>query len=147
MLVINLCIAVFVIGSAIALIAQRDLWPFSPYPMFAALQQPELDILDVVGITANGSEEIPLAPSRRTSLVAGTRFRTLLDRLTKSGSEPELRSYLASLAQRYAADDAEDRAPLKLVRLYRTRWHTAPEQQPPAQQIDRRLLAELDLSR
>jgi hypothetical protein len=71
----------------------------------------------------------------------------LLDRLTENGSEPELRTYLASLARGYADDDAEGRAPLKFVRLYRTRWQTAPEQQPPVRQIDRRRLAELDLSR
>jgi hypothetical protein len=145
MLLINLCIAVFVIGSSLSLIMQRDIWPFSPYPMFAALQPPELDNLDVVGITANGSEEIALAPSRRTSIVAGTRFQTLLDRLIEGGSEPELRTYLAALAQRYEDSHSEGQARLKFVRVYKTRWHAAPEQQPPARRVDRRLLAQLDL--
>jgi hypothetical protein len=84
-LAVNLSIAAFAVGSAVSLITRRELWPFSPYPMFASLQTPELVVLDVVGLSASDSEEIPLAPSRRTSILTGSRYRTALDRLVEDG--------------------------------------------------------------
>ena len=146
-LAVNLCAAVFLLGSAVSLIAQRELWPFSPYPMFAALQGPELTRHDVVGLSAKDSKEIPLAPSRRTSLVAGTRYREMLDRLVANGSESEIRAYLANAAAGYERARPIADPPLRSVRLYRSRWQARPHESPPARRVDRRLLAEIELGR
>ena len=146
-LAVNLLVALFVTGSAVALVIQRDFWPFSHYPMFAALQPPELDILEVVGIDSTGAEEIPLAPSRRSSLVAGARYRAMLDRLIENGTEPEIRAYLESAARWYARARSDDTGRLRAVRLYRSRWQAVPDDEPPARRIGRQLLAEVNLGR
>jgi hypothetical protein len=145
-LAVNLSIAAFAVGSAVSLITQRELWPFSPYPMFASLQTPELVVLDVVGLSAGDSEEIPLAPSRRTSILTGSRYRTALDRLVEGGSEQEIRAYLAYAARRYEAARSSRQPPLGVVRLYKSRWQAVPQERPPARRVDRTLLAELTLS-
>jgi len=114
--------------------------------MFAALQPPELDILEVVGIDATNSREISLAPSRRTSIVGGARYGAMLDRLVQNGTEPEIRIYLAKAARRYE-NEQSDRGALRAVRLYKSRWLATPADNPPARRIGRQLLAELNLDR
>ena len=146
-LAVNLLVAFFLTGSAVSLIRQRDFWPFSPYPMFAALQPAEMEILEVVGIASTDSNEISLAPSRRTSIVAGTRHRVTLERLIENGTEPEIRRYLANTARRYEQSQSPDKGTLRAVRLYKSRWHAVPGEHPPAQRIGRQLLAELNLGR
>jgi hypothetical protein len=115
--------------------------------MFAAVQGPELTLLDVVGISANDSTEIPLAPSRRTSIIAGTRYREVLDRLVALGSEAEIRAYLANAAGRYERLRPVEDPSLRGVRLYRSRWLAVQHEWPPARRVDRRLLTEIELSR
>jgi hypothetical protein len=144
--VVNLAMAFFVTGSAVALIAQRDFWPFSHYPMFAALQPPELEFLEVVGVDATNTDEISLAPSRRTSIVGGTRYRTTLDLLTQHGTEAEIRAYLTQAARRYEGTQSGSGA-LRAVRLYKSHWRATPAENPPARRVDRQLLAELNLDR
>ena len=146
-LVVNLCVAIFLTGSAVALITQRDFWPFSHYPMFAALQGPEMEMLEVVGIAAKDAEEIPLAPSRRHSIIAGARYRVTLSRLIGNGTESDTREYLASVAREYEHARSGDKTPLEAVRLYRSRWQAVPGDDPPARRIGRQLLAELNLAR
>ena len=146
-LAVNLFVALFLCGSAISVITQRDFWPFSNYPMFAALQPPEVRVLEVVGIRAGDSEEVPLAPSRRTSIVAGARYRMTLDRLLAYGSELELHDYLQDVARRYEGARADERPTFQAVRLYRTQWRAVPDESPPVRRIGRRLLLELNLSR
>jgi len=146
-LTVNLCVAGFILGSALSLITQRELWPFSPYPMFAALQGPEQLILEVVGVSASDSEEIQLAPSRRTAIIAGTRYREALNRLVDGGSEIEIRAYLADAARRYEHARSVQHSPLRGVRLYRSRWQAMPHEWPPARRVDRVLLSEIDLRR
>ena len=105
--------------------------------MFANLQTPELVVLDVVGLSASDSEEIPLAPSRRTSVLTGSRYRTALDRLVEDGSESEIRGYLAYAARRYEAARLSRQPPLGVVRLYKSRWQAVPQERPPARRVDR----------
>jgi hypothetical protein len=145
-LTVNLLVAFFVTGSAVSLITQRDFWPFSHYPMFAALQPPELELLEVVGVDSTNSEEISLAPSRRTSIVGGPRYRATLDLLVQNGTEPEIRASLATAARRYEHTQPDSVA-LRAVRLYKSRWRATPGETPPVRRIDRQLLAELHLDR
>ena len=146
-LAVNLCVAGFVLGSAVSLITQRELWPFSPYAMFAAVQGPEQLMLDVVGVSAASSEEILLAPSPRTKIIAGTRYREMLNRLVEIGSDREIRTYLADVAQRYEDDRPADAPRLRAVRLYKSRWRTMPDEWPPARRVEQVLVTEIDLSR
>ena len=146
-LAINLCVAGFVLGSAVSLITQRELWPFSPYTMFAALQGPEQLMLDIVGVSATSSEEIQLAPSPRTKIIAGTRYREMLNRLVEIGSESEIRTYLADVAHRYEDERPADVPRLRAVRLYKSRWRAMPDEWPPARRVEQVLLTEIDLSR
>jgi hypothetical protein len=146
-LVVNLCVAGFVLGSAVSLITQRELWPFSPYAMFAALQGPEQLMLDVVGVSAASSEEILLAPSPRTKIIAGTRYREMLNRLVEIGSEGEIRTYLSDVAHRYEDERPADAPRLRAVRLYKSRWRAMPDEWPPARRVEQVLLTEIDSSR
>ena len=146
-LAVNLCVAGFVLGSAVSLITQRELWPFSPYAMFAALQGPEQLMLDVVGVSAASSEEILLAPSPRTKIIAGTRYREMLNRLVEIGSEREIRTYLADVALLYEHARPADAPRLRAVRLYKSRWQAMPDEWPPARRVEQVLLTEIDLSR
>lgn len=115
--------------------------------MFAALQGPELTVLDIVGISANDSQEIALAPRRSRSIVAGTRYREAMDRLVANGSESEIRAYLANAASRYEHARPVEDPPLRAVRLYRSRWQAVEQERPPARRVDRQLLTEVELSR
>ena len=144
-LVPNLLIATIVLGSAVSLINQREYWPFSPYPMFADLQKPDIAIFDIVGVPAAGSDkEISLAPSRRTAIVAGRRYQDALARLV-DGDAPELHRYLTRVAHRFA--ERQPAAPtLRTVRLYRSRWEAVPQQSPPALRTARELVAEIELA-
>jgi hypothetical protein len=144
---VNLFVAVFLSGSVVSVIAQRDFWPFSHYPMFAALQPPEVQVLEVVGIRAGDSVEVPLAPSRRTSIVAGARYRMTLVRLLEHGSELELQDYLKDAARRYERARSDQKPTLQAVRLYKTQWKAVANESPPVRRIGRQLLLELTLSR
>jgi hypothetical protein len=143
-LAFNLSVAVFLGGSALSLFTQRDFWPFSPYPMFAALQPPAAEALEVVGV-GDDDGEVSLAPSRRTSIVAGTRYRTMLERLLEEASESDVRTYLVSAARQY--EHAHAGTPLRAARLYRSRWQAVPDEWPPARRRGRQLLAEVILPR
>ena len=143
----NVIIAAIIAGSILAIVAQRDYWPFSHYPMFAGTQDSELVIFEVMGIPVNGqSEEVSLAPSRRTSIVAGTRYQQVLALLVDRGTAGDRRTYLTALARRYAERQRADALPLRAVRLYRSRWQADPRQAPPVHRVDRTLLAEIELS-
>jgi hypothetical protein len=143
--VVNLWVAIYLTGSAVAVITQRDFWPFSHYPMYAALQAPEKEVLEVVGVDTTG--EIPLAPSRRTSIVAGMRYRATLDLLVEQATESDIRAYLASRARHYEHARSDDKPMLESVRLHKSRWRAVPADEPPARRIGRQLLAELKLDR
>jgi hypothetical protein len=144
--VINLAVAFFLTGSAVSLIAQRDFWPFSHYPMFAALQPPELEVLELVGVASTNSEEISLAPSRRSSIVAGSRYRAAWNLLIQNGTEPEIRASLATAARRYEHTQS-DTGTLRAVRLYKSRWRAVPNETPSSRRVSRQLLAEVNLDR
>lgn len=104
-------------------------------------------MLDVVGVSATGSEEFPLAPSPRTNIIAGTRYREMLNHLVENGSEREIRMFLADVAQRYEHSRPGVAPRLHGVRLYKSRWQTNPDEWPPARRVERVLLTEIDLSR
>jgi hypothetical protein len=143
-LVPNLLIATIILGSAVSLIRQREYWPFSPYSMFARLQGPEVATFDIVGVAAAGAhEEIPLAPSRRTRILAGRRNQDALALLV-DGDPRELYRYLTGAARRFA--EQQPTAPtLRRVRLYRSRWEARPQQSPPATRVVRELVSEIEL--
>lgn len=141
----NLLIAAIILGSAASLINQREYWPFSPFAMFARLQGTEIATFDIVGVSATGAlEEISLAPSRRTVILAGRRNQDALALLV-DGDPRELHRYLARAAHRFA--ERQPTAPtLRRVRLYRSRWEAQPQQSPPATRIARELVTEIDLA-
>lgn len=138
-------VTTIVVASAVSLLTQRELWPFSPYTMFAALQGPNIDVFQVVGVKTDESE-VSMTPSRFTALVSGSRYQAALELLVRNGHQHDTRMFLERAARQYARlrDDAVE---LKAVRLYRSRWQAAPNQWPPMKLVSRDEIVSVDVNR
>jgi hypothetical protein len=146
--IVNLIVATIVLGSMVSLLTRREHFPFSPYAIFADIQGPQVVLIDVVGVTASDpGDEVSLAPSRKTAIVAGKRYQTALERLVEHGDEREIQRYLASAARRYDEEQRAKVPSLRAVRLYKSLWQAVPREWPPARRIDRQLLEEIELPR
>ena len=93
-LVANAVLLAILLGSAAAIVSGRELWPFSPYPMFSSVQEAVVEKLWIRGVLADGTE-IRIAshrafhPLRLAQLTAG------LQRLSGDRLDAALRDVLA----------------------------------------------------
>lgn len=105
-------------GQAAAVLADRELWPFSPYPMYSTLQTGTITRLWLYRVGADGTEEplddrTALAPPRLAALETG------LARMDRDARHEALRDLLARCEQRH------DGRAFKALRLYRMSWDAA----------------------
>ena len=118
-------------GSLYDIVTGREHWPFSPYPMFAAIDQNRtLSVLRLVGVTAEDTpREIPLLDSRLIAPFDQCRLSTALSRTYFSARRPLIHEMLRDSLERYDAlriAGEHDQPPLGAVRLYEMRWTLDP---------------------
>jgi hypothetical protein len=125
--------AVLVVGSlgeiSISPPADREHWPFSPYPMYASLTPASLTVRRLFGVTRETPpREIPLFEPRFIRPFDNSRLSHSLNRMRQSPDrERLLREALSDCLRRYEAQRRVGRhngPPLSRVRLYELHWET-----------------------
>ncbi len=135
--VASAAIAAVLAGSAAAIVSGRELWPFSPYPMFAGYRSgPTFSGTWLAGVRADGAGEVPLR-SGRSIEPFGFRMKTVLRRIAQGpDGAARLERALADVLARYEAGrraGRHDGPALKGIRLYFAEW----DYDPAARNLDR----------
>lgn len=136
-LVANAILLAILAGQAAAIVSGRELWPFSPYPMFSKPLGDTVSRFWLHGMLADGSE----VPLRQRSAFHPFRLAQLegaLARMDAGELAEAARDMLARYESRRAAGD--HRGPrLSALRIYRVTWDTGV---PAGEPLARELLAE-----
>ena len=145
---VHLLILGLVGASAYDIASGREHWPFSPYPMFSAVEQvPTLQLLRVVGVTRDGGREIPLLDSQLIAPFDQCRLSTAFSRTyNNQARRPLTVAMLRDCYDRYEAlrsAGQHDGPPLQAVRLYEMKWTLDPEGRNVETPDEKCLLAEV----
>jgi hypothetical protein len=112
------------VGSASALASRRELWPFSPYPMYAWVERSDdVERYDLVGLKLDGGE-IRIEATKSLWPLDDARLVTGLIEIWRRNRfevEPSLAFLLALYEERRRAG-RHDFPPLSSLRLYRSQW-------------------------
>lgn len=139
--VADLVLVAILVGSGAAIVTGRELWPFSPYPMFSSVRRgPFLEQLWLEGVLADGTA-VPLPGPRALHPLRLAQLVTVLERLPREDMPEALRDVL----RRYDAGrraGRHDGAPLKGLRLYRMTFAPEPDPAGRDRPRSRELLAE-----
>lgn len=101
--VANLAIAAILAGSAAAIVTGRELWPFSPYPMFSALRRgPTVRDLWLYGVLPGG-DETPLSDRSAFHPFRLAQLKAALERLAPPARREALEDMLARYEHRRIA--------------------------------------------
>jgi hypothetical protein len=151
---VNAIIAIVIGGALLALAFNIELWPFSPYAMYAERRTRSMRLPRLVGVTATDPlHELPLP--RELPLYAFEYLRPLdqqrlqegLERLLRNSQRDQLLpTALADVLARYAAlRDAgrHDGPALQAIRLYQLQWELDPQAITVAEPSQRELLLEV----
>jgi hypothetical protein len=113
-------------GSLACIVAGREYWPWSHYPMFAGVERAgPVERLHLVGVVARDGSEIPILTQRYLDPFDPSRLTVVLDTLRRRDDPRALADALMTCLQRYELRRAEGRhggPPLRGVRLYRLTW-------------------------
>jgi hypothetical protein len=123
-------------GQAAAILLDRELWPFSPYPMFSESMTGEMSQLWLFGVLADGTE----APLGNREAFHPFRLAQLLGALERMSAGERAEALRDMLARREARRlEGHDVGPqLAAMRLYRMTWASDDPDAKP----ERELLAE-----
>jgi hypothetical protein len=140
-LVANGVLLAILLGSAAAIVTGKELWPFSPYPMFSSLRGgPSLGSLWFRGVLADGTE-VQLPGSRAFHPLRLAQLTAALERLSGDRLEEALLDLLTRYGVRRRAG-RHDGPPLKGLRLYRMTFAFDPDPAGRDRPISRELVAE-----
>ncbi|MCK6461169.1 MAG: hypothetical protein L6Q95_14905 [Planctomycetes bacterium] len=137
-LLANGILVAILLGQAAAIVSGRELWPFSPYPMFSRSLAPTVERFWLCGVREDGAE-IAL---RSTAAFHPFRLAQLEGALARMDA-PALAEAARDMLARYEARrlaGRHDGAPLRSLRIYRVVWRTAAPS--GAEPLSRELLAE-----
>lgn len=124
------------LGSIGAIVTGREIWPFSPYPMYAGIQSPTTTEHVLVGIVDGG--EVPV-PADWITPFDGPRLAAVLARA--AGDDPHRRdAILRAAIDRYEARRAageHDGPALRGLRLHALTWtlDVATMHAPPDERV------------
>jgi hypothetical protein len=111
-------------GSLLSLGTGVEVWPFSPYRMYATIQGPSITVLRLYGIT--GAGEVDLQEVQDVPPFDRTRFQTALRRLFRSrqgcASMGGVARYAISQYRTLHPSDVQGSGALRGVRLYQVTW-------------------------
>jgi hypothetical protein len=125
-------------GQAVAVVAERELWPFSPYPMFSKPLGPTVARFRLHGVLEDGAE-LPLRHRSAFHPFRAAQLEGALDRMDRGQLAVAVRDLYARYEARRAGG-LHDGPPLAALRLYRLVWRTAAP--PDGEPLARELLAE-----
>jgi hypothetical protein len=124
--VANLVLGGILVGSAAAIVTGKELWPFSPYPMFSSVRAgPVLEKLWFQGVLADG-REVPIHGHRAFHPLRLAQLTRGLERLPKGQMEEALRDVLLRYGVERRAG-RHDGPPLKGLRIYRMTFAFDPD--------------------
>lgn len=143
----HLMIFLILFGSLVCILADRDAWPFSNYPMYSWLQPARFTYRLLYGITAEG--EAPLSSRRYWSPFDGSRFNVAFSRMEQFDDAERRTAVAASfLARRYEqrrAQQLHHGPPIHGLRVYECTWTLRPWAVNRDHPDSRRLVVEIRL--
>jgi hypothetical protein len=123
-------LAILLLGSMAALLSRRELWPFSPYPMYAWVERsPAVVRYDLVGVTAGG-EEIRIQATRSLWPFDDARLIAALIEIWRRDREDvdDALAFLLGLYEQRRLERQTGLPGLERLRFYKSRWkHFDPE--------------------
>jgi hypothetical protein len=138
---INFTLVALIGGSIYDIVADREHWPFSQYPMFSGVwRSPTFTWLRLIGVTADGREFV-LDMNEYIEPFDQSRLPKGLKRILEEGEDSaRVRMALADCLRRYEELRREARhagPPLTAMRLYELEW-TIDRQAANVDRPDRR---------
>ncbi len=145
---VNAIIAIVIGGALVAIAFNIELWPFSPYAMYAERRTRSMKVPRLVGVTeTDPSYELPLFAFAYLRPFDQQRLQEGLERLLRNSQRDQLLpTALADVLARYAAlRDAgrHDGPALQAIRLYQLQWELDPQAITVAEPSQRELLLEV----
>ena len=151
LILVHAVIAGVVGGSLYDIVTRQEHWPFSNYPMFAAVHRSAvLRWPRLYGVTADGTE-VPMVSYRELWPLDQSRLpiglRAMYD---EEGADDRVRAVLRDVLRRYEArrpSGAHSGRALTAIRLYLVSWQIEPFARNLDRPNERRLLADATLDR
>ena len=135
-----------ILGSAYDIVTKQEHWPFSDYPMFAAIhRRAVLEWPRLFGVTADGAE-VALLDHDYLYPLDQSRLPIGLRQIYRSqGNAPRIHAALEDCLERYERrriDGEHDGPPLRGIRLYIVSWDIQPYARNLDEPRSRQLIAE-----
>ena len=152
-LLVHLGLAVLLAGSGFDILAGREHWPFSNYPMYSRIERDRtVTKLHLYGVPEGAAtREFPLLDHRYIQPFDKTRLTSALQQLQRRpDAERQLREAARDVLERYEVlrqAGRHDGPPLQAVRLYRLEWRLDPRARNVDQPDGRALLLEVRAGR
>ena len=147
LIAVHVLIAAIALGSLAPIVAGRDFWPFSDYPMYAALMRGRGSWFRLYGESDSG--EIRLSGARHWHPAGEQRLGMGLRRLAERPHGGRLlHDALARLAARYEEErraGRHDGPELRALRVYEVAWDLRSGRSPTRPPDDRVLFGEVRL--
>ena len=140
LVIVHYLLGFLVLGSALSFVTGFEIWPFTPYRMYATVRtERTVETTRLYGVIAGPETEIPLWEARYTA-PAGAMVDQYSDNPTAAG--PALQAALDRYDKlRFAG--LHDGPPLRGIRWYRVEWDLQADAGNVGQPDRRELLAEL----
>jgi hypothetical protein len=144
---VHAVIAVVILGHAYVIVRKRELWPFSCYPMFTALNTPKVLDFKMVGLSGEGKTEIPLLQSYTPGLAVDRAARLLRKYAATKDADPVQLEKMASAYlneyERRRTAKLHNGPPIAGLRVYEINYHIEPRAANRGQPDEVKLLAEV----
>lgn len=146
-MMVHTILAVIVVGHVAALFTNLELWPFSPYPMYAdSRAEYTLVNLDLFAVPATAPEqEFVVWGEAYFRPLTHYHVRGYLAWLNARGEDDAVRDVLAATLDHYEVlrvQRQHDGPPLRALRLYRANWRLDGESVPASSPVRKVLIAE-----
>lgn len=144
MIMVHGLLCLIIAGSTYAVVAEREIWPFSPYPMYSWIEKNRsVKRLQLYGVTIEATpQEFPIIAMKHLAPLDDARLYVALQRVKGRA----LKHSLTDMLQRYEElrrSGDHDGPPLQGLRLYQLVWKDIdPEHFKPTGPDQRRLISE-----
>ncbi len=119
---------IFLFLQGLAILTEQELWPFSPYRMYAEIQTSQLESFQAWAVTDSG--ERPLYADDFLPPFNNARLSQAIELLGAEGDSSDVRRGAQNLLQLYEharVAGLHDGPPIEGIRMYAVRWTIEPE--------------------